>query len=287
MFLIKLLILIALFVAAIIRGVMRFDDDKPINTVKTAAAWLCVIAVIFAALSGVGQVPTGTRGVVLRFGSVTGRTLGEGIYVVTPMIDDVQMMDVRTRAFHADADAASKDLQNVHTQITLNYSLSPDRVGEVFRTLGVEYENRIIVPAVQEGVKSSTALYDAENLIVERPAVKDSIERYLRGRLSTHGITLDTVSITGFTFSPEFSQAIERKVTATQEALTEQNNLQAVKFRADQAIATANGEAESIRVKATALRESPAVLQLNAINKWNGVLPTYMGSGPLPFLSVK
>ncbi len=196
-------------------------------------------------------------------------------------------MDVRTRAFTAEADAASKDLQNVHTKITLNYSLDAAKVGEVFRTLGTEYEGRIIVPAVQEGVKSSTALYDAERLVIERPAVKDAVERYLRTRLADHGINLDTLSITGFNFSPDFNEAIERKVTATQNALTEQNNLAAVKFRADQAIATANGEAEAIRVKANALRESPAVLQLNAIQKWNGVLPTYMGAGPLPFLQVK
>lgn len=279
MFILKLLLeLIALGIG----GYLVYRRQQ-ITSIVAAVALAVIVPFL---LSGVGAVPTGNRGVVTRFGQVTGRTLEEGIYLIVPAIDSVTLMDVRTRAFEAEADAASKDLQNVHTKITLNYSLRPESVGEVFRTLGSEYELRIIVPAVQEGVKSSTALYDAERLVIERPAVKDAVENYLRMRLNAHGISLDTVSITGFNFSPEFNAAIERKVTATQNALTEQNNLSAVKFKADQAIATATGEAEAIRVKAAALRDSPQVLQLNAIDKWNGELPYYIGTGPIPFLSV-
>lgn len=265
-------------------GIDRVEVKGIVPRVITALAVLFGVVIL---LGAIGQIPTGSRGIVLRFGSVTGRTLGEGIYVITPLMEDVQQMDVRTVAFVAEADAASKDLQNVHTKITVNYSLDPTKVGEIYRSLGTEYEARIIVPAIQEAVKSSTAQYDAEKLIVERPAVKSSVETSLRGRLASHGFLLDTVSITGFNFSKEFNESIERKVTATQNALTEQNNLQAVKFKSDQAIAQATGEAQAIKLKAEALRESPQVLQLNAIQKWDGKLPMYNGGGPLPFLAVK
>jgi regulator of protease activity HflC (stomatin/prohibitin superfamily) len=79
---------------------------------------LLLFVLVLGLLSAVGQIPAGTRGVVLRFGAPTGRILPEGIYLITPLVESVVEMSVQTEAYEADAEAASNDLQVVHTKVT-------------------------------------------------------------------------------------------------------------------------------------------------------------------------
>jgi len=249
-----------------------------------------VIGIVIAGLvSGLGTVPTGHRGIHLRWGAATGKVLNQGIYYVTPFIENVYKMSVQVKAHHTKAAAASKDLQNVSTEVTLNYAVQPDKASSLFRDVGAEYEKTIIEPAVLEAVKATTANYNAENLITERSLVKDKLQERLSARLATHGIVVDAVSITDFTFSPEFTQAIELKVTATQNALAAENNLKKVQFEAEQAIAKAKGEAEAIRIQVQAIQQQGGkdYVALKAIERWDGKLPSYMlGSSALPFISI-
>jgi prohibitin 2 len=89
-----------------------------------------------------------------------------------------------------------------------------------------------------------------------------------------------------FSFSKSFNVAIEKKVTAEQEAFAAQNKLEQVKFEAQQQIEEAKGKAEAIRIEAEALKKSPAVLQLRALEKWDGVLPKVTGES-VPFINVQ
>jgi len=253
---------------------------------------LFLFVLVLGLLSAVGQIPAGARGVVVRFGGPTGRILSEGIYLITPLVENVVEMSVQTEAYEADATAASNDLQVVHTKVTLNYALDPAQVVQVYRSLRRDYVQRIVKPAMQEAVKASTARFKAEELITRRDAVKAAIEGVLRTRLALHGILLDTVSITDFDFSDEFTKAIEAKVTATQLALKAERDLLRVKLEAQQQIERAKAEAESLRLQKqqvtaelVALRRIEA--QLRAIEKWDGRLPQVVtGSGPVPLLDV-
>ncbi len=252
--------------------------------------------VIFLAISilllGFGQVPAGARGVVLRFGAVTGQIKDEGIYFVTPWVETVEIMSVQTEAYEAEAEAASFDLQDVRTKVTLNYSLDPADVATVYRNLRRDFVTRIIKPAVQEAVKASTAKFKADELITKRETVKEAIQRVLTDRLSNHGIRVDALSITDFAFSEEFTKAIEAKVTATQRALEAQQNLQRVKFEAQQAIELAKAQAEALRLQRQNITAELVELrrieaQVKAIEKWNGVMPQFVGAGaPVPILDL-
>jgi len=249
-----------------------------------------VIGIAVAGLiGGFGTVPTGHRGIHLRWGAATGKVLGQGIYYVMPFIENVYKMSIQVKAHHTKAAAASKDLQNVTTEVTLNYAVQPEKASTLFNDVGAQYEKTIIEPAVLEAVKATTANYNAENLITERSLVKDKLQERLNARLATHGILVDAVSITDFTFSPEFTQAIELKVTATQNALAAENNLKKVQFEAEQAIAKAKGEAEAIRIQVMAIQQQGGkdYVALKAIAAWDGKLPTYMlGSGTVPFITI-
>lgn len=222
--------------------------------------FLLILAISSQALV---QVNPGYRGVVVRMGAVTQRTIGEGLHTIMPLIERAEMMSVQVQAYPTEAAAASRDLQDVKTTITLNYFLDPLRVNEVYQKLRQEYEDRIIKPAVQEAVKSVTAKFDAEELITRRPDVKDTINTTLQKRLEVHGMIVDTLSITNFEFSGAYTKAIEAKVVAAQQALEAENLLRrievearqvevAAKGQANAAIAQAHGDAKSIQIRAEA-----------------------------------
>jgi len=289
MFVLKLLLVLgALAIAALIvwQGIKR--QVRPLKFAwKRIPIALLVIVLVFVFISCFGAVPTGHRGIVLRWSAATGRVLGQGIYVVFPIAERVVLMSVQVKAHVTKSAAASKDLQNVTTSVTLNFAVEPDKAATLFRDVGVDFERIIITPAIQEAVKAATAGFDAEKLIVERPLVKEKISEFLRGRLTQHGVIVDAVSITDFSFSPEFTAAIEAKVTATQKALEAENNLKRVEFEAKQRIAQAQGEAEAIRIQAQAIQTQGgrSYVDLKWIDKWNGTLPTtVLGSGATPMI---
>ncbi|MGH9953702.1 MAG: prohibitin family protein, partial [Nitrososphaeraceae archaeon] len=139
-----------------------------------------IIGVIIAGIfvfTSIKIVDAGNRGVLLRFGAVdTSRSLSEGLHFVVPVRDDVVQMEVRTQKIIEDTLSASNDLQEVTTQVALNYHLDPDNAQIVYRQLGLDYANRVIVPAIQESVKQVTARFNAEELITQRESVKTEIE---------------------------------------------------------------------------------------------------------------
>jgi regulator of protease activity HflC (stomatin/prohibitin superfamily) len=204
-------------------------------------------------------IPAGHRGVVIRFSATTGTVLGEGLRVKLPFLDSVVTMSVQTQKYEVPSSAVTNDLQDVSTTIALNWHLDPSMAAEVYRTLGLDFINRIAAPAVQEIIKQVTSKFDAEDLILRREEVKNAIYDDLSIRLAERGIVTEMLSITNFTFSATFTAAIEAKVAAEQAVLEAENKLQRVRVEAQQAeaeaqgfanarIAEAEGEAEYISV---------------------------------------
>jgi len=206
-----------------------------------------VASLIFGSFT---TIPAGHRGVVIRFGAVTGTILEEGLQTKVPFLDSVVKMSVQTFKYEADSLAVTNDLQDVSTTIALNYRLNPGMTAEVYRTLGLEFIDKIAAPAIQETIKQITARYNAEDLILRRDEVKNAITESLSTRLLERGIITETVSITNFQFSTTFTAAIEAKVAAEQAVLEATNKLERVKVEAEQREAEAKGEANARIAKA-------------------------------------
>ena len=265
------------------RVINMFEDEKRKIYMKIGLAIAEVFFIIF--LNPCVQVDAGHKGVVLNMGAVSETILDEGIHIRIPIIQKVKMMDARILKKETKAAAASKDLQNISTLIALNYHLKPDKVNDLYRTVGIDYEDKVIDPAVQEIVKSITAKYTAAELITLREEVSIGIKNGLDARLQKYFIIIDDFSIKDFEFSQTFARAIESKQEAEQLALKAERDLQRIKIEAEQQIATARAEAETLRLKNVSV--SPLMIQLNAIDKWDGKLPQYMiGNGTLPFINI-
>jgi len=237
------------------------------------------------------QVGAGERGIVLNFGAVQNVVLSEGLHFRIPVMQKVILMDVRIQKTMTDAASSSSDLQDVDLSVALNYHVIPDKANKVYQTIGVEFKERIIDPAIQEVMKAVTARYTAEELITKRPAVSSEMKEALTSRLLTSNISVDAFSIISFSFSQTFTDAIEAKQTAEQNALKAKRDLDRIKVEAEQTIAAATAEAEALRLQK--MNISPDLIELRkieanlkAIEKWNGILPQVTGAGAVPFIGV-
>ncbi len=258
---------------------------------------LVVIGVVTA--SAVQIVDAGHRGVLLHWNAVdlSAQPLSEGLHFVMPFADSVVPMEIRTLKFVKATSSASKDLQTVSTEITVNYHPAPNSVHTLFQSVGLDYENRIITPTVEEVVKQVTANYNAEELITKRPQVKSDIEAEINTRLTKFDIVTEIVSITDFQFSALFASAIESKVEAEQKAFKAENDLRRIEVEARQHeaeavgiaaanIAEANGEAQAIKIINEALAQNPNYLEWLKTQLWDGKLPLVVGSGGTPFIQI-
>ncbi len=237
------------------------------------------------------QVGAGERGIVLNFGAVQENVLTEGIHFKIPIVQTVILMDVKIQKAKTDAASSSSDLQDVDLSVALNYHIIPDKANLVYQTIGVEFKERIIDPAIQEVMKAVSARYTAEELITKRPAVSREMQESLTSRLLASNISVDAFAITNFSFSQTFTDAIEAKQTAEQNALKAKRDLDRIKVEAEQTIAAATAEAEALRLQK--MNISPDLIELRkieanlkAIEKWNGILPQVTGAGAIPFIGV-
>jgi len=228
---------------------MRQSREFQINGWHIAGLIVVVILVLITLFGGIIFTPAGHVNVVLQFGKVVG-VRGDGISFKMPIIENVVTMSIQTQLYQEQASAASKDLQDVNTVVAINYRIDPNHVMDIYRTLGVNYMEKIAAPAVQEVVKEITARYNAEDMILRRADVKDEITKSLSARLKERGIITESVNITDFKFSPVFTQAIESKVSAVQAVLEAQNKLERIRVEAQQAEAQAIGEANAAVARA-------------------------------------
>lgn len=270
-------------------------NDTPIeiftmnNSTSAGLKWVIgIFATLLLAilLAPISIVPAGSRGVLTTMGKPSEVVFSEGIHFRIPLFQQMHLMDVRISKREGEGDAASKDLQQVRVKVAVNYHLDPTMAAKAFREVGQttdEVADRILEPARPEAFKSVTARFTAEELITKRSQVSEQIAALLREKMTRHGLILDEFAIINFAFSPSFTAAIEAKVNAEQANLKAERDLMRIRVEAEQKVASAKAEAESLRLQRQEV--TPDVLALRTIEKWDGHLPQVTG-GAIPMIDL-
>lgn len=272
-------------------------DKKTVTVINYAKiAWhssFAILAIILIAGS-LGVVDAGERGVKVRMGNVVGM-VEPGVYMKLPFFETVKKMNVRTQSVIYEKEnpltSASSDLQDVKIASVTNYHVDPSKVVDLYlqyRDVS-SFEKNVIRPAVRDTVKATASQFSASELVTKRADFASAVATKLNERLSNKFIVVEQSNITNFEFSPSFSAAIEAKVTAVQNAEAAKNKLEQVKYEAEQQIVTAKATAEAQEISARALEAQggKAYVELEAVKKWNGVLPTQMIPGQtVPFINL-
>lgn len=236
-------------------------------------SWFLGLILSIVTLGSAYVVPTGHVGVITQFGDVKYVTQ-QGIHFKSPVgIQSVTKIDTRVQKADVEAEAGSKDLQTVKTDIVVNFHVDRGNAGKLYQEVGPYLEEKIIDPAVSEVVKASVAKKTAEEILTKRTELKADIDKELKRRLAKYYIVLDDVSVTNVDFSREFNAAIEAKQVAEQQAKQARFTAEKAEKDAEAIVNRAKGEAEAQRLQQQTL--SPELLQKMAIERWNGQLPQY------------
>jgi regulator of protease activity HflC (stomatin/prohibitin superfamily) len=271
------------------KNVVNYPDPKGISKLIVTGIVIALLALL--AFQSFVIVQAGHRGIVLQFGAVQPVVLEEGIHFKIPFVQTVKPVEVRVQKAESSQVSASRDLQTVTTTVAVNFHLDGNTVNNLYKNVGVEYQSRIVDPAIGEALKAVTAQYTAEELISKRSEVSATVKEVLSAKLSIYNMILDEINITEFNFSEDFNRAIEQKQIAEQNALKARLDLERVKIEKEQEITRAQAQAESLRlqkqevtVELIQLRQIEA--ELEAIKKWDGKMPNVTG-GATPFINVQ
>lgn len=244
---------------------------------KLFFAILILILVLIIVFTGVYEVEAGNIGVVTRFGAVN-RVAYPGINFKLPFIEKVVPLSIRTQKDEVPATAMSENLQVVTSLIAVNYHLDGSRAEAVYQNVGSNYAEIIVAPAIQNTFKAVTAQFSAEELITKRDEVRMLAEEELTKQLEPYYIVVENFNIVNFDFSEEYQNAIEAKQVAQQQVETSKQKLAQAEIDAQTVIAQAQGQADAQQALKNTGALTQEYLQYLFLTKWNGVLPSVMGS---------
>jgi len=266
---------------------METSFKRPRNApgrLRTRSIGLLIAAfmLLMALWSSIVTIGPGSRGVLMTFGAVHQGVLTPGLHFKLPFVQSVKQMNVQIQKSQTDETAASRDLQNVSTEVAVNWAINPLDAEWVYQHLGDEPEltSKVIAPVVSNAVKAVAAKYNAEDLIESRAKVAAEIQQQIITALNQYKVQVQGVNITNFQFSHVYTEAIEQKQVAQQRALQATYDLQRTKIQAEQEVAKAEGQSQAQKLLQQTI--TPQIIQLKAVEKWNGVLPQVVGGSGTP-----
>lgn len=269
----------------------EFKGPKP----RTIGIFIILLIIFIFLWSSFALVPAGHRGVVLWWGSVEKRIMGEGLNFKVPMAERVIKVDVRVQPHpFKEIDAASKEYQMVKLTGMMNFHIDPSYVNDLYQKVGLDFANKVIDPAFNDFVKEVVPIYQITEILPKREEVRKKAMTKLGDNLARYHIIVDDIYFANIRFSPEYEKAIEAKQVAQQQVETQRQVLFQREIEAQQKVATAKGEAESILVVAQGQAKandalsrsiSPILVQYKSIEKWNGILPQVSGGG-IPLIDI-
>jgi len=253
--------------------------NNKLETKKIMIISIIGIFAIITVLCSFQTIKSGEVGLRVRFGKIIDSNLNEGFNFKIPYIESIVKVNIKVQKAEVSTSSASKDLQDINTNIAVNYRVESNKASQLYRTVGNSYEPTILLPAIQESIKSVISRYTAEETITSRPEVSNECMKELQAKVEKYGIVIDNFNIINLTFSEEYAKAIEEKQVA------------------EQKLATAKLESEAKIVEAEATKKANELLKQTLtdeliakefIEKWNGQLPsTYAGENILGIFNLK
>ena len=289
-------------ILALVTGIVLFFILK--NKIVTGSAAALGVLLIF--ISCFTSVHTGYTGILITFGRVENTTLDAGFHLKAPW-QNVVTIDNRVQKDSRTTSAFSSDIQQVDITYSVNFSIDKATAMDLYRTVGVNYYQTIVLPRLEENVKSVFSHYTADALVSKRSELSSAIEQRIRDDMNSRGINIVSVNIENIDFTDAYTDAVEAKQVAAQKKLqaeTEQaQQTMEAKAKAERDKISAQTEADIIKIQADSKRYATeqeaegnkrladsltTVLgQYYQAMQWDGALPkTILSESSVPILDV-
>ena len=258
--------------------------NKDKMSLALAVLILTIVFIMFAnplAIVGVGE-----RGVKVTLGRVSPQSFSEGVHFVTPFISKIKVMNVKTQKVNISTEVYTKDIQQAKISYVVNFNLQPENAYKMYRQVGMNYVDTILMPAVEGIIKDVVGKWNAQDLVANRASATKEILNKIQTQMKVRYINVTSFQIIDIDYSDVFERAIESKVTAEQDELKAKNKTLQVQEEAKQKLISAQAEAQSMKIRATALSQNKALVEYEAVKKWDGKLPEYMLGNSIPFINL-
>jgi len=250
---------------------------------------ILVIAMLSLQACGFEIVDTGHRGVKITNGKVDESmgSVSEGLYFFAPFITRMAEVDVRTQKWSSKTSTFTKDVQVAEIDYTLNYNLDPAYAHTTYRDVGKDWADKLIPQVVNSRLKDTVGKWEASELVSKRDIAGKTAEQSIIDDLVKSHIIVTKFEITNIDYSDAFEKSVEDKQVAIQRAIEEKNRTVQKQEQANQVLIAATAEAKAIRIRGEALKANAALIDYQAIEKWDGKLPVYMlGGNTTPFIKL-
>jgi len=248
----------------------------PQTIAKLVGVAVIIFVIVVAASTGSYVVQPGDRGVEVTLGKVSPVFKPEGFGYKTPFITTIVPVTIRQQTREAQAACYSSDLQQVKMDLRVLYRIPEASVVQIYQGYAGDPFDSLIAPRVQEAMKEVTALESAEQIVKNREEIKTKALAAARIKIGTMLVVEDVV-IQNIDLSSELETAIEAKMVQEQEAAKAKFTQQKAQIEADTVVIKAKGDAESIKIRGEALKLTPAFIDLQIVEKWDGRAPLYVG----------
>lgn len=259
---------------------------SPQNVARLIGGAILLFCVVIMAASGTYVVHPGFRGVQVTMGKVSPAFKPEGFGLKAPLITTVHPISVRQQTAEDKAECYSSDLQQIQIELRVLFRIPESSVVKLFQDYyGDPFEN-LIAPRVHEAIKEATATQSAEQVVKSRETIKTRSLELTRKKIGTL-LVIEDIVIQNITLTKELEHAIEAKMVQEQEAAKSKYLQQRAQIEADTVVIKAKGEAESIRIRGRALKESPSYIDFQIVEKWDGFTPLVIGGGENQVLTMQ
>ena len=256
---------------------------SPINMrAQTVAKLIGVAIIIFVIVVGASTstyvVQPGYRGIEVTLGKVSPVFKPEGFGVKSPFVTTIVPILIRQQTREAQAPCYSSDLQQVNMELRVLYRIPEASVVKIYQGYAGDPFDSLIAPRVQEALKEVTAMQSAEQIVKNREEIKTKALASARQKVGDILVIEDLV-IQNIDLTKELEVAIEAKMVQEQEAAKAKFTQQKAQIEADTVVIKAKGDAESIRIRGEALKQTPAFIDLQIVEKWDGKAPLVVNGG--------
>jgi prohibitin 2 len=248
------------------------------TTARLIGVALVIFVVIVVSFAGTYVVEPGFRGVEVTMGRVSSAFKPDGFGLKAPFITSITPISVRQQTAEDKAECYSADLQQIHIDVRVLFRVPESAVVKLFRDYDGDVFQSLVAPRVHEALKEVVASQSAEQVVKNRERIKTQSLALAKEKIGTLLVVEDIV-IQNIQVTKELEQAIEAKMVQEQEASKSKYLQQRAQIEADTAVIKAKGEAESIRIRGEALRQNPSYVDLQIVDKWDGITPLVVGSG--------
>ncbi|MEI6034801.1 MAG: prohibitin family protein [Verrucomicrobiae bacterium] len=251
---------------------------SPQNMARVIGVAILIFVAIIMASSGTYVIQPGYRGVEVVLGKVSPVFKPEGFGFKPPFITMIYPVSIRQQTSKEKAECYSADLQQVAVVLRVLYRVPEGAVVKLFQGYRGDAFETLIAPRVQEALKEAAAQQSAEQIVKNRELIKSRALDLARAKIGDLLVVEDIV-VEDIILTRELKQAIEQKMVQEQDASKAKFTQQRAQIEADTTFIKAEGEAKSIVIRGEALKENPAFVELQIVDRWDGIAPRIIGSG--------